>query len=155
MKLHPKDFKKSSIRQFNMSFYTRRTQLRSKLGPFDIVLTTNGKNAPRPDREMFDLASSLVSLFKRDFDKIHRLIFADYRGFEKENPEWLEDSEVPLGLKQEDIGRYLLSRTLKVTRDPDDPDELFRSRVILTPKWDEEHGFHLMYARKRWIQTDC
>jgi len=154
MKLNPKDFKKSGIRQFQMSFYTRRTKLRSKLGPFNIVLTTRGKKAPPPDQEMFDIASDLISLSERDFDKIHSLLFADYRGLEKENPTWLEDNEVPLKLNKEDIGRYLLSRSLEVTRAPEDPDEKFRSRVVMNPKWDEEHGFRLMYARKRWTQGE-
>jgi len=85
---------------------------------------------------------TLSELGKKKENEILDLIYGSYKECADNQPEWLEDCDISLGLSRELIYEYIGSMIFVVAKDSDEKRTL-DSYVHIIPEWDEEHALFI------------
>ena len=148
------EFHKQPRGPFLFDFYKHPVSIPSPLGEFTVELQMAVGDTGPPDQAMIDTADDLVTQFTADEDRITKLVFEQYKTVSDE-PDWLDECEIPLGLATDELGPYLHACTLSIRRDLDNRNEPYSARVHMLPQWDEEHGLYFKRGGDGWIRVDC
>jgi hypothetical protein len=110
-----------------------REPLDNPLGPFEIELQDP------PDEELLGEMNRLVAMVSDQYDAILNIVFEHYLVL-SEDKFWMKSCEVPRGLREAKLKRYIEGRSIVVRRNPQG---WMVGVVFISPQWEPEHGISL------------
>jgi hypothetical protein len=137
------DFEKQPRGGYLFDWWVGKQRVATPLGLFSVefqMLDENDTNLP--DNEMLRRTSELVSYTESHGESILEIVHGHYL-LAAEDPDWLEDCEVPRGLTRHRIADYVREdRSLVVARHLSG-EPPYTSSIFVVPLWDEEHALRL------------
>lgn len=121
-----------------------RYPVRNPLGDFELELSLNQSAIKTLGKEMLTAAMDLLLAAETKANRIQDLVCGDYQRYQKQFPESLARSEIPLGLKRKALSEFVTDRKLIVQITSNDDNQSYKTLVRVRPKWrGEEHlDFH-------------
>jgi hypothetical protein len=140
----PSDFLTDQHRDGESRFWHSKVTVPTDLGDFQVVLEMAAiDDADPPDERMIQVVNGLIEFCQRNAPSIRDIVFGAYRSMQRAQPQELEHNNVPLTLSESEVTAHIASRNLIITRDGKRSSSTYRTRILLVPFWDEEHGIDM------------
>ena len=136
------DFKKKGSND-DFVFYKLKNKTPTNIGKFRAELLMD--DCGDLDDQMIALLGELINYGVEHSSEILNLVYEHYLEACKNDSEWVEDCEVPLGVKIEKIMKYVERKTFTINEDAERPSG-YDSYIHIIPLWDEEHTLYIRYS---------
>ncbi|WP_269542093.1 DUF6985 domain-containing protein [Cerasicoccus fimbriatus] len=125
---------------YGFQVYSWEENIKTDIGEFGVeIQIMDGSSL---DQQLLDMISTLIETGKTKTLAIRDHIYASYKAFADEQPEYLEDLDIPTDLTKNQVMEHVDSMNFVVLKDPE-AERTLDSFIHVRPIWDEEHTLYI------------